>query len=135
MERIRDIVEFRSELFMPVLPDECQVNPGVYGAELAFWLAGQLARQGVITSYPECEDWGWFIEFNPESGAEFAVHCGNLEGTADQWLISLRRYGRRIFGRDKPSFEDAQPLVEAIRMVIAAVVPAAQLNWLYEAGA
>jgi hypothetical protein len=32
------LVTFRSPRFRPVLPDECQVNPGCYGAELAFWL-------------------------------------------------------------------------------------------------
>jgi hypothetical protein len=31
-------VSFDSERFRPVLPDESQVNPGRYGAELAYWL-------------------------------------------------------------------------------------------------
>src|SRR5262245_29293448 len=56
MEELRDIA--RSERFSPVLPDESQVNPGVYGAELAFWLCAELAALGVITSYPVSEDWG-----------------------------------------------------------------------------
>lgn len=87
----RDIVRFKSEHFAPVLPEDCQVNPGVYGAELAFWLSAELARSGVATSYPNPEDWGWFIEFLPDSGSEFAVHCGNEEGVRDRWLLSLRR--------------------------------------------
>ena len=60
MDTIRDIVEFKSSRFVPVLPEDCQVNPGVYGAELAFWLSQALAKAGVATSYPNNEDWGWF---------------------------------------------------------------------------
>lgn len=49
-------VDFESNLFIPFLPDEAQVNPTVYGAELAFWLSRQLAQRGMPTSYPQCED-------------------------------------------------------------------------------
>lgn len=52
-----DIAEFRSAAFAPVLPEENQVNPSVYGAELAFWLCTELAKRNVATSYPEYEDW------------------------------------------------------------------------------
>src|SRR4029079_14060405 len=61
MSALRDIAEFRSTRFAPVLPDDAQVNPQVYGAELAFWLCTELAKRGVMTSYPDFEDWGWFI--------------------------------------------------------------------------
>jgi hypothetical protein len=42
-------VEFRSPLFTPFLSEDAQVNPGVYGAELAFWLAQRLAAIGIHT--------------------------------------------------------------------------------------
>lgn len=32
-------VAFDSDLFQPFLPESAQVNPKVYGAELAFWLS------------------------------------------------------------------------------------------------
>lgn len=51
-------IEFTSATFLPVLPEDCQVNPGAYGFELAWWLAQALARSGVVTSYPVGEDWG-----------------------------------------------------------------------------
>lgn len=38
MSSLRDIAQFKSELFAPVLPEQCQFNPQVYGAELAYWL-------------------------------------------------------------------------------------------------
>jgi hypothetical protein len=49
-------VDFESQMFRPYLSEEAQVNPGVFGAELAFWLSRQLAQRGVTTSYPRHED-------------------------------------------------------------------------------
>jgi hypothetical protein len=110
METLTDLAQFRSGRFRPALPEVCQVNPRVYGAELAFWLGAALAAKGATTSYPQSEDWGWFIEYSGDSAAEFAVYCGNVEGSADQWLLSLRRFGRKLFGRDKPPVSLAAPL-------------------------
>lgn len=132
MSSLRDIAQFKSELFTPVLPEECQVNPEVYGAELAFWLCTELARRGIATSYPNSEDWGWFIEFLPESGSEFAVHCGNVEGKRDEWLLSLRRHARNMFGRDKPPFEEAAILVEGIWQLLTSSGGISNVQWLYE---
>jgi hypothetical protein len=129
MDTIRDIVEFQSEQFAPVLPEDSQVNPEVYGAELAFWLCADLARRGVTTSYPQSEDWGWFIEYITATDSEFAVHCGNIEGAKDHWLLSLRRYSRKMFGRDKPPYSEAEPLVSAIQAAVQAVVPSTNITW------
>src|SRR5687767_7728831 len=118
MESIHDIVEFRSQRFSPILPEDSQVNPHVYGAELAYWLCAELASRGVVTSYPVAEDWGWLIEYSADTGSEFAVHCGNVEGARDHWLLSLRRYGRKMFGRDKPPPSDAASLIEGIKALV-----------------
>lgn len=131
MDALRDIARFRSKRFSPVLPDDSQVNPQVYGAELAFWLCTELATRGVVTSYPNSEDWGWYIEYLTPSGSEFAVHCGNVDGAKDHWLLSLRRYGRKMFGRDKPSYEEAAPFIEGIRALLSES-EVADLEWLYE---
>jgi hypothetical protein len=131
MDALRDIARFRSGRFAPALPEECQVNPQVYGAELAVWLGAALARKGVITSYPESEDWGWFIEYSDKSGAEFAVHCCNTENSADQWILSLRRFGRKLFGRDKPPLSLASPLITAIQAVLREEPSVSDLQWLF----
>lgn len=132
MDTLRDIAEFRSNRFSPVLPERCQVNPGVYGAELAFWLCTELARRGVATGYPNFEDWGWYIEYVTEDGSEFAVHCGNITGSDDRWLLSLRRFGRKLFGRDKPPYSDAEPLIEGIQAALRSEKSVSALKWLYE---
>jgi hypothetical protein len=134
MSTLRDIVDFRSSRFAPVLPEEAQVNPGVYGAELAFWLCTELAAQGVATSYPVPEDWGWYIEYVTDEGSEFAVHCGNITGSNDHWLLSLRRFGRGLFGGDKPPYAEAEPLVRAIEAVVRGEDSITEPVWHYEAG-
>ena len=131
MTDLVDIAEFSSAEFAPALPEECQVNPEVYGAELAFWLCQALARAGVATSYPQSEDWGWYIEYQNESGSEFAVHCGNVEGSDSRWLLSLRRFGRKAFGRDKPPYSDAAVLVAAIKGCLESDESVTALRWAY----
>lgn len=126
-----DLVELRTNKFAPFLPDDSQVNPGVYGAELAYWLAQKLTSRGIVTSYPEHEDWGWYLNYVTVDGAKFAIHCGNVGGEDDLWLLSLRRYSRKMFGRDKPSFDQALVLVEAIRAVLVEAEIATQ-NWCTE---
>ncbi|KAF1723193.1 hypothetical protein [Pseudoxanthomonas wuyuanensis] len=134
MDTIRDVVEFKSEQFSPVLPEDCQVNPGVYGAELAFWLSQELAKRGVPTSYPNFEDWGWFIEYSPDTGSEFAVHCCNVDGSKDRWLLSLRRFPRKMFGRDKPPYMEAASLVQGIRAVVESIVAPGDVTWHWTNG-
>lgn len=118
MQDVRDIAEFTSDGFSPFLPEDSQVNPEVYGAELAFWLSRTLAAEGCNTSYPIAEDWGWFLEYGTDSGSIFAVHCVNVDGSRTRWSLALRRFGRKMFGRDKPPYEDASHLVEQILRVL-----------------
>ena len=129
---LTDIVEFHSDRFVPILPEDSQVNPQVYGAELAYWLTLELVKRGIVTSYPVAEDWGWLIEYSTGAGSEFAVHCINLEGARDRWLLSLRRYARKMFGRDKPSYSEAAPLIAGIKAVVENESSISNVNWLYD---
>jgi len=113
-----DMAEFTSEALSPFLSEGSQVNPQVYGAELAFWLSRALAAEGFNTSYLIAKDWGWFLEYETDSGSMFAIHCENVEGSRTRWSLSLRRFGRKMFGRDKPPYEDANNLVEQILRVL-----------------
>jgi hypothetical protein len=126
-----DLVEFKSPAFAPTLPDECQVNPGRYGAELAFWLCQKLAVLGVVTSYPEYEDWGWYLTYHAPSGAEFALNLGNIDGTTDTWSLSLERFRQKVFRRS--SFAEASALVDGVRRVLQAESSVSDLQWTYPA--
>ena len=91
-------IEFTSQKFLPMLPEECQQNPGVYGFELAWWLAVSLAKQGVATSYPLGEDWGWFLEFTDAQDAEYRIGCSSMSehegqrGEPIQWSVFVKPY-------------------------------------------
>lgn len=125
-------VTFTSERFRPVLPEESQVNPGRYGAELAFWLCTELARQGVVTSYPNFEDWGWFIEHITTEGGEFWLCCGNVDGTDDEWHCFLQPKGKGFLGRAKPPMERARPLLEALARVLDSESSVHDVRWSQE---
>jgi len=84
-------------MFAPFLPDEAQVNPNVYGAELAFWLSRQLAQRGTLTSYPQNEDWGWFIEYSTEDNHEYWLCCANRDGTQNKWRCYLEPKAKKLF--------------------------------------
>ena len=89
-------IEFSSTEFLPYLPEECQANPGVYGFELAQWLSAKLAGQGIVTSYPLGEDWGWFIE-HIQDEVEFMIGCSSVAsegegytGKAITWRVFVK---------------------------------------------
>ncbi|MCP5158705.1 MAG: hypothetical protein H6975_04690 [Gammaproteobacteria bacterium] len=122
-------VEFESDLFRPFLPEKSQVNPNVYGAELAFWLSRELAVRGVITSYPNYEDWGWFVEFITADGDEYWLCCSNVSGTSNKWLCYLNPQAKSFFGRNKASLEKAYPLLKALRAILEEAAEIAHVAW------
>jgi hypothetical protein len=90
-------LEFSSDKFSPYLPEEAQQNPGVYGFELADWLARSLAQRGLVTSYPIGEDWGWFIEYL-DGDTEIMIGCGSearpgdgYNGDPISWRVFVRQ--------------------------------------------
>jgi hypothetical protein len=123
------LAQFRSEKFAPLLPDESQVNPGVFGAELAYWLSSELARRGVFTSYPEYEDYGWFIEYSIDTDAEFTVWCANLDGSSDRWELTLKPQARKLLGRNRPSVSEASALLGQLRALLEAEPSISDLVW------
>ncbi len=121
-------IEFSSGKFPPYLPEDCQVNPGAYGFELAAWLSRTLAAKGVVTSYPVSEDWGWLIEYFPETGEELMIGCSSEaaegEGFSGQplhWRIFLRTRKKPDKRLIKAGAPDASGLImDAILSVLAA---------------
>jgi hypothetical protein len=90
-------IEFSSARFLPTLPENCQANPGVYGFELALWLAQALCRQGVVTGYPSAEDWGWCLDYAPTEDLRLTIVCASLcaadagyDGEPIGWAVSIR---------------------------------------------
>ena len=123
-----DSVTFRSSRFKPVLPEESQVNPGRYGAELAFWLCSELAQDGIVTSYPNYEDWGWFLEYVTSDGEEFWLCCGNTDGKDDEWQCFLKPLARGLF-RSKADIEHAKPLLDGLKRVLERSEGISDIEW------
>ncbi|MBO9492028.1 hypothetical protein J7384_16830 [Endozoicomonas sp. G2_1] len=122
-------VDFSSNIFKPYLPDESQVNPKVYGAELAYWLSQKLAEKGFFTSYPEYEDWGWYLDYYVADN-EYRLCCGNVDNSETDWQITLEAYPKGFFGRNKPSIEYADSLLVALRSVLRESQDIKNINWV-----
>jgi hypothetical protein len=122
-------VDFDSKMFSPFLRDEAQVNPGVYGAELAYWLSRQLAQRGTPTSYPQYEDWGWFIEYSTEDDYEYWLCCANRDGAQDKWRCNLQPKAKSLFGRNKAPAEGAETLMHALRSVLREEPGISNVTW------
>lgn len=122
-------VTFKSDRFRPILPEDAQVNPGRYGAELAFWLSKSLMAGGIATSYPNHEDWGWFIEYITNDGDEFWLCCGNVEGSDNEWHCFLDPKRRGLFGTSRPAVEAARPLLEALKLVLDVEPSITNVEW------
>lgn len=107
---------FRSELFKPYLPDDQQVNPNVLGFELAHWLSRELAARGTVTSYPNAEDWGWFLDFS-EADVEYMICCmGSLETDGHEWRVYVTQ-PKRFFRKSVEGPAGAR-MLQLIRMTL-----------------
>ena len=115
--------EFTTDRFRPFLPEPCQVSEDLYGFELAAWLAQALAEEGLVTSYPHGEAFGWFLEYPAESGQEITIGCashGPTLGYPTQWRIFARQRRKPPKGT-APAGPDAGVLLhDAILSVLAA---------------
>ena len=123
-----DTVTFTSGHFKPVLPDDCQVNPGRYGAELAYWLCVELAKASVVTSYPNYEDWGWYLEYRSDNGEEFRICCGNVDGRDDNWMCFVEPLSKGIL-RGKANPASASRLLEGMDAILRKTPEITNIEW------
>ncbi len=81
-------IEFSSDKFLPTLPEDCQAHPGVYGFELALWLAQALCRQGIVTGYPSADDWGWCLDYAPTDAMWLTIACASTCAAEEGYCAS-----------------------------------------------
>ncbi|KAF1081789.1 MAG: hypothetical protein GQF41_1429 [Candidatus Rifleibacterium amylolyticum] len=121
-------VDFKSDIFKPFLSDDAQVNPGRLGAELAWWLSRELAQKGVETSYPQYEDWGWYLEYVADDN-EYWLCCGNVDGEDSLWRVYLDCKAKGFWGRNKAPVEGAFRLLGALAEILSATEGISDVRW------
>ena len=124
-------VDFKSELFKPFLPEDSQVNPRVYGAELAYWLSRALAQKNIITTYPEYEDWGWYLEYFVDDN-EYMLCFSNSDEEGKEWRCFLRPQAKSLFGRNKAPVEKATPLLNSLKELLEDTPEISDIKWSNE---
>lgn len=107
------------------------MNPHVYGAELAWWLCQELAKIGIETSYPNNEDWGWFIEYFIDDN-EYWLCCGNDPDITDRWRVYLSPKAKSMFGRSKAPVEAASALLRGVASLLESNDSISDINWSRE---
>ena len=115
--------EFTTDRFRPFLPEPCQVSEDLYGFELAAWLAQALAEEGLVTSYPHGEEFGWFLEYPTESGQEITIGCaspGPTLGYPTHWRVFARQRRKALTGAAAGGPVAGVVLHDAILSVLAA---------------
>jgi hypothetical protein len=122
-------VEFYCKDYEPFLPESSQVNPERYGAELAWWLCQKLAIEGVHTSYPNFENWGWFLEYINDDN-EYWLCIGNIDSREHQWRMVLQPQAKRWFGLRRAPIENAKVLLDAVDKVIRENDQISEIKWI-----
>lgn len=115
------LLRFDSTAF-PVHPDEDELtNPGIYGRELAAWVAATLVEQAVPAQAPFNEDWGWSIPIACENH-RLRVACASMKGDATKWGVFVVAEGG-LFARFRGEDARAQS-VEAVYAILKTALEA-----------
>ena len=86
--------------FEAATPQEGSTNSRCFGEDFARWLKAQLQREGVVTSEPIQEDWGWALVV-PFRGHRFTLSIGVMDAsmgkTPSEWRVGVS-YERGLNG-------------------------------------
>jgi len=77
---------FRSTRFRVVPDEDMDVNPGLYGRQLAYWLRDRLAAQGWPEARVTPEDWGWCVVCQQRPFLLW-IGCGGIVAEEDAVLV------------------------------------------------
>jgi len=115
---MRTHIRFKSSKFEPLKPEEEQVNPQVYGEELAKWVYDHIGSHGLEAADYFDEDWGWMVVF----GQDFPVWigCGNVGGSKTEWLCFCETYRKltdKILRRPLPVKELEKTVVSLFSLI------------------
>ena len=124
-------VEFRTDFFLPIVDEERETNPGVYGKALATWVKAKLEERGLQAEDIIPEDFGWVV---PVSRKPFRLWlgCANLEESTSQWSIfpvAELSLLQRIYRR--PETEPALQLLWGhVRELVHSIPGVSNVHWV-----
>jgi hypothetical protein len=72
---------FKSPLFVVEPGEDLETNPGIFGRQLARWLAAKLQAAGHAQVEVRAEDWGWCLLCEREP-VRVWVGCASAEGSS-----------------------------------------------------
>lgn len=127
-------VRFRSDKFRPLRPEEDQVNPGVYGEELARWLSDRLSAAAGVEPRVDYEDFAWLVELPVGDGTAWLL-CANEYGSDRVWMIDIRKAPRLLgwLRRAKPSPDDLFALYTQVHDILLSEPAISEIEW-FEVG-
>lgn len=103
--------------------EDSLTNPGIYGKQLADWLADQLKDAGESIADVIPEDWGWCIVLR-RSPLSF-VGCANRWGAVDEWgtFADIRESFFGKFSRDQSAAREVQRLQDLLKGILSSSSP------------
>ncbi|HVI89805.1 MAG TPA: hypothetical protein VM659_15970 [Dongiaceae bacterium] len=133
---MRSHLEFVSEAFPPVPGEDKAVNPGLFGQNLALFLAEQLPQHGYTVERVHPEDWGWRIALAHEP-CPLWIGCGHQDGPDDNFLCFIepskpviRRWLKKI-----DTTEVTERLAQTLQTILEQSGKVRELHWWGETAA
>lgn len=99
---MQEIMSFDTKYFPPAIPDECQPNPGVIGFEVCWYFIQELAKRGVITDYPQADDWAWYFTYGIDTVPYFNVYIRSPFEDDAKWTFILEPIVQGMFKKYGP---------------------------------
>jgi hypothetical protein len=90
------LLEFRSDKFPPLEPEQERINPQLWGRRLADFLREGLAREGYQTDKPGAEDWGWCVPLLNQPFSMW-IGCGHYQDHDDSYLCFIEPHKPRVW--------------------------------------
>jgi hypothetical protein len=129
--RTTPTVRFRSKIFKPLRPEEEQVNPGVYGEELACWLSEHLTDTAGIKPRVDFEDFAWLVELPFGDGTAW-LFCTNEYGSDELWMIDVREAPRLLGWLRRPKLQPEVlfELCSTVHAILGAEPSISEIEWV-----
>ena len=124
---MKTCVEFRSDRF-PAYPDEeQQINPGIWGKQLAEFVSAGLKSRGIAAGKPVAEDWGWLVPIENESFPLW-IGCANYDDGFLCFIEPSKPFIRRYFKKISTESQ-VSAVAKALDSLLASEASVGDVRW------